>query len=100
MLTKHPIDHAKIAREKRAREQLIKDEQLTESEAAASRVADMIAQAGSGIAFEGTSLGVGGLDHVLEEVKTRIWTPLAAPPKLLKGELNQSWVHHTKSIAG
>jgi len=84
MLTKHPIDHAKIAREKRAREQLIKDEQLTESEAAASRVADMIAQAGSGIAFEGTSLGVGGLDHVLEEVKTRIWTPLAAPPKLLK----------------
>ena len=93
MLTKHPIDHAKIAQEKRAREQLMKDEQLTESEAAASRVADIIAKAGSGIAFEGTSLGVGGLDHVLEEVKTRIWTPLAAPPKLLKGELNQSWLY-------
>ena len=35
--------------------------------------------------FNGTALGVGGLDDVLEEIKTRIWTPLAAPPQLLKG---------------
>ena len=86
ILTKHPIDHAKIAREKLERQKKIIDAQLTEAEAAASRVSDIIAQAGSGMGFDGTSLGVGGLDHVLEEVKTRIWTPLAAPPKLLKGE--------------
>ncbi|MGK3735316.1 MAG: vesicle-fusing ATPase [Bacillariaceae sp.] len=51
--------------------------------AAASRVSEMIAKAGSGEAFEGQTLGVGGLDDVLEQIKRRIWTPLAAPPKLL-----------------
>ena len=54
-----------------------------EAEAAASRVSAMIAKAGSGEAFEGQTLGVGGLDDVLEQIKRRIWTPLAAPPKLL-----------------
>ena len=84
LLTRHPIDHAKIAMEKEAREQEIKDSQLTELEAAQARASDIIAATGSGMGFDGGTLGVGGLDHVLEEVKTRIWTPLAAPPNLLK----------------
>eukprot|EP00584_Thalassiosira_punctigera_P000126 CAMPEP_0172536550 /NCGR_PEP_ID=MMETSP1067-20121228/8300_1 /TAXON_ID=265564 ORGANISM="Thalassiosira punctigera, Strain Tpunct2005C2" /NCGR_SAMPLE_ID=MMETSP1067 /ASSEMBLY_ACC=CAM_ASM_000444 /LENGTH=635 /DNA_ID=CAMNT_0013321647 /DNA_START=133 /DNA_END=2036 /DNA_ORIENTATION=- len=84
ILTKRPIDHSKIAKEKAARQRKMRDAQLTEAEAAASRVSDIIAGAGSGMGFDGASLGVGGLDHVLEEVKRRIWTPLAAPPKLLK----------------
>ena len=70
--------------EKEAREQEIKDSQLTELEAAQARASDIIAATGSGMGFDGGTLGVGGLDHVLEEVKTRIWTPLAAPPNLLK----------------
>eukprot|EP00751_Fragilariopsis_kerguelensis_P037545 CAMPEP_0170955224 /NCGR_PEP_ID=MMETSP0735-20130129/33041_1 /TAXON_ID=186038 /ORGANISM="Fragilariopsis kerguelensis, Strain L26-C5" /LENGTH=603 /DNA_ID=CAMNT_0011367033 /DNA_START=38 /DNA_END=1846 /DNA_ORIENTATION=+ len=52
--------------------------------AAESRVSELIARAGSGVAFEGQTLGVGGLDDVLEQIKRRIWTPLAAPPQLLK----------------
>jgi hypothetical protein len=55
-------------------------------EAAASRVSELIAKAGSGAAFEGQSLGVGGLDDVLVQIKRRIWTPLAAPPQLLNGK--------------
>lgn len=51
---------------------------------AASRVSLMIAEAGSGLAFDGNTLGIGGLDDVLLEIKRRIWTPLAAPPQLLK----------------
>jgi len=31
----------------------------------------------------GTQHTIGGLDHVLDQVKRRIWTPLAAPPQLL-----------------
>jgi hypothetical protein len=54
-------------------------------EAASARVSEMIARAGSGNAFDGQTLGVGGLDDVLVEIKRRIWTPLAAPPQLLKG---------------
>ncbi len=52
---------------------------------AAARVSKIIATAGAGEAFEGQTLGVGGLDDVLMQVKRRIWTPLAAPPQLLKG---------------
>ena len=52
---------------------------------AASRVSEIISRAGSGSAFDGQSLGVGGLDDVLAQIKRRIWTPLAAPPQLLKG---------------
>lgn len=51
---------------------------------AANRVSEMIAKAGSGLAFDGDTLGIGGLDDVLLEIKRRIWTPLAAPPQLLK----------------
>jgi Ulp1 family protease len=58
---------------------------FVEEEATASRVSEMIARAGSGNAFDGQSLGIGGLDDVLIEIKRRIWTPLAAPPQLLKG---------------
>jgi len=54
------------------------------AEDAASRVSEIIAKAGSGASFEGETLGVGGLDHVLVQIKRRIWTPLAAPPSLLK----------------
>lgn len=53
---------------------------------AASRVSKVLSQAGSGLAFEGQTLGVGGLDDVLVQIKRRIWTPLAAPPQLLKGK--------------
>jgi ATP-dependent 26S proteasome regulatory subunit len=52
--------------------------------AAANRVSELIAKAGAGASFEGESLGIGGLDDVLAQVKRRVWTPLAAPPQLLE----------------
>jgi len=45
---------------------------------------ELVARAGSGAAFDGKTLGIGGLDDVLSQVKRRVWVPLAAPPKLLK----------------
>jgi ATP-dependent 26S proteasome regulatory subunit len=45
---------------------------------------DEQAKAGSGTQFEGESLGIGGLDDVLAQVKRRVWIPLAAPPSLLE----------------
>ena len=60
------------------------DPSPTISAEAASRVSKIIAEAGSGVAFEGQTLGVGGLDDVLAQIKRRIWTPLAAPPQLLQ----------------
>lgn len=63
-------------------------------EAAASRVSELIAKAGSGAAFEGQSLGVGGLDDVLVQIKRRIWTPLAAPPQLL----NELGIHPARGL--
>mmetsp|Transcript_52056 Transcript_52056/g.125653 ORF Transcript_52056/g.125653 Transcript_52056/m.125653 type:complete len:679 (+) Transcript_52056:53-2089(+) len=59
-------------------------EQVAAAEMAAGRVSQMIARAGSGHSFEGGHLGIGGLDDVLVEIKRRIWTPLAAPPSLLR----------------
>jgi SpoVK/Ycf46/Vps4 family AAA+-type ATPase len=56
----------------------------TASIEASNRVSEMIATAGAGSSFEGESLGIGGLDDVLAQVKRRVWTPLAAPPQLLK----------------
>ena len=85
ILTRTPIDPTIASKRKEARQKL-KDAELSEAEAAASRVSDIIAEAGSGMGFDGTTLGVGGLDDVLGEIKTRIWTPLAAPPQLLKGK--------------
>lgn len=75
----------------------------TISAEAASRVSKLIAQAGSGVAFEGQTLGVGGLDDVLAQIKRRIWTPLAAPPQLLQGTYilqtayinSASFTHHS-----
>mmetsp|Transcript_22171 Transcript_22171/g.30867 ORF Transcript_22171/g.30867 Transcript_22171/m.30867 type:complete len:679 (+) Transcript_22171:88-2124(+) len=55
-----------------------------EAVATATRIsAELVASAGAGSAFEGETLGIGGLDEVLAEVKRRIWVPLAAPPELL-----------------
>jgi ATP-dependent 26S proteasome regulatory subunit len=51
---------------------------------AQARISELVARAGAGNAFEGEKLGIGGLDDVLSQVKRRVWTPLAAPPKLLK----------------
>jgi len=51
---------------------------------AAYKSSQLVAQAGAGRAFLGETLGVGGLDQVLAEVKRRIWVPLAAPPQLLR----------------
>jgi len=84
ILTKNPIDLALARQKKKEARQKSKDAKLSGAEAAAKRASDIIAQAGSGMGFDGTTLGVGGLDDVLEEIKTRIWTPLAAPPQLLK----------------
>lgn len=58
------------------------------SEARAARRAsqkhsELIARAGSGDAFVGSNLGVGGLDDVLAQIQRRVWVPLAAPPSLL-----------------
>ena len=38
----------------------------------------------SGPNFTGAKLGIGGLDDVLDQIKRRIWVPLAAPPQLLQ----------------
>eukprot|EP00578_Thalassiosira_sp_NH16_P023122 CAMPEP_0181089218 /NCGR_PEP_ID=MMETSP1071-20121207/7187_1 /TAXON_ID=35127 /ORGANISM="Thalassiosira sp., Strain NH16" /LENGTH=685 /DNA_ID=CAMNT_0023171155 /DNA_START=174 /DNA_END=2231 /DNA_ORIENTATION=+ len=50
---------------------------------ASAKFSELIARAGSGDAFLGSSLGVGGLDDVLAQVQRRVWIPLAAPPTLL-----------------
>ena len=55
----------------------------TEWRDAAEMTSKLVARAGSGAAFEGETLGVGGLDDVLAQIKRRIWVPLAAPPSLL-----------------
>lgn len=51
--------------------------------AASNKVSELVARAGADSAFDGQSLGIGGLDDVLSQVKRRVWTPLAAPPQLL-----------------
>jgi hypothetical protein len=48
------------------------------------KVSALVARAGSESAFDGETLGIGGLDDVLSQVKRRVWIPLAAPPQLLK----------------
>ena len=53
-------------------------------ETAESKTSELVAKAGSGMAFDGDTLGIGGLDGVLSQIKRRIWVPLAAPPSLLK----------------
>ena len=50
---------------------------------ASTKVSELVAKAGAESAFQGQSLGIGGLDDVLAQVKRRVWTPLAAPPQLL-----------------
>lgn len=52
--------------------------------AAATRVSALVARSGAGSSFEGETLGIGGLDDVLSQVKRRIWIPLAAGPILLE----------------
>jgi hypothetical protein len=49
---------------------------------AASKVSEYVAKAGAHFAPD--ALGIGGLDDVLAQVKRRVWTPLAAPPMLLR----------------
>lgn len=56
----------------------------TKSMQASNRVSELIAAAGAGSSFNGEVLGIGGLDDVLAQVKRRVWTPLAAPPQLLR----------------
>ena len=51
---------------------------------ASFQTSELVARAGAGSAFSGETLGIGGLDDVLSQVKRRIWVPLAAPPTLLK----------------
>jgi hypothetical protein len=51
---------------------------------AAAKVAELVTRAGGGSAFDPATLGIGGLDDVLAQVKRRVWTPLAAPPQLLR----------------
>ena len=51
---------------------------------ASIKASELIARAGAGKAFQGETLGVGGLDDVLSEIQRRVWIPLAAPPNLLQ----------------
>jgi len=51
--------------------------------AAAAKVSAIVARTGGGSSFDGESLGIGGLDDVLSQVRRRVWIPLAAPPQLL-----------------
>ncbi len=89
-----PDSIAAVANDKASFQQAMNDESPPDkapgvvSAEATARVSKIIATAGSGEAFEGQTLGVGGLDDVLLQVKRRIWTPLAAPPQLLKGKIN------------
>jgi SpoVK/Ycf46/Vps4 family AAA+-type ATPase len=50
---------------------------------ASTKASELIARAGSGVAFTASALGVGGLDDVLLQIQRRVWIPLAAPPALL-----------------
>lgn len=52
-------------------------------EYASAKASELIARAGSGSAFQGATLGIGGLDDVLAQIQRRVWIPLAAPPTLL-----------------
>mmetsp|Transcript_30827 Transcript_30827/g.47008 ORF Transcript_30827/g.47008 Transcript_30827/m.47008 type:complete len:410 (-) Transcript_30827:38-1267(-) len=45
------------------------------------RNSEVVAKSGS--KFDGETMGIGGLDDVLSQVKRRVWIPLAAPPLLL-----------------
>ena len=47
------------------------------------QASELVALAGAGNAFEGSTLGIGGLDDVFNQIKRRVWVPLAAPPSLL-----------------
>ncbi|KAL7526492.1 hypothetical protein ACHAWF_001791 [Thalassiosira exigua] len=51
---------------------------------ASAKASEFIARAGTGDAFLGSTLGVGGLDDVLSQIQRRVWIPLAAPPGLLE----------------
>lgn len=53
-------------------------------EMAVAKVSELVARSGAQSTFDGESLGIGGLDDVLAQVKRRIWTPLASPPRLLR----------------
>lgn len=56
---------------------------LTTPLAAAAKVSELVTRAGA--AWHDTKNNqVGGLDDVLAQVKRRVWTPLAAPPQLLR----------------
>jgi hypothetical protein len=61
----------------------IKNDEHVRLSFAAAKTSELVAKAGGGDAFTGQSLGIGGLDDVLLQVKRRIWVPLAAPPSLL-----------------
>lgn len=50
---------------------------------ASAKASELVARAGSGTAFRGSTLGIGGLDDVLSQIQRRVWIPLAAPPTLL-----------------
>jgi hypothetical protein len=52
-------------------------------DATAELVSELVAKAGASFQ-DSSSMGIGGLDGVLAEVKRRVWIPLAAPPRLLK----------------
>jgi hypothetical protein len=55
----------------------------TDAATAAELVSELVAQAGANLG-NASVMGIGGLDEVLNEVKRRVWIPLAAPPRLLK----------------
>jgi hypothetical protein len=44
---------------------------------ASAKASELVARAGSGTAFKGKTLGIGGLDDVLSQIQRRVWIPLA-----------------------
>jgi ATP-dependent 26S proteasome regulatory subunit len=78
---KQELERALAEGESSAQETMMSDAELAE---ASAKVSQMVARAGAGSAFKGESLGIGGLDDVLAQVKRRVWIPLAAPPQLLE----------------
>ena len=59
------------------------DDDVPVSRTGEEQASELVALAGAGNAFEGSTLGIGGLDDVLNQIKRRVWVPLAAPPSLL-----------------
>ena len=76
-------DLVEFAQDKKELQSAMSSSSSSSGDFGAVKASELIARAGAGSAFEGETLGVGGLDDVLSEIQRRVWIPLAAPPTLL-----------------